>query len=93
MRDSNSHGLLEGALGRCPAAPKAAVYADSTNPAWVGMVVEGGYSGNRLRRALVTPLCFGDLPRRRANFGIYIVYSLLIYKTYFPHKIILDSLT
>lgn len=25
--------------------------------------------------------------------GNYIVYSLLIYKTYFPHKIILDSLT
>lgn len=24
--------------------------------------------------------------------GIYIVYSLLIYKAYFPHKIILDSL-
>jgi len=28
----------------------------------------------------------------RKLFGIYIVYSLLIYKAYFPHKIILDSL-
>ena len=48
------------------------------------------------RRAEETEEQIGELEQTlndvQTKLGIYIVYSLLIYKAYFLHKIILDSL-